>query len=356
MVRGVIALAVVAVVIGLLYAQYRGAFRPVFEAVAVVDDIGDGIAPGADVKLRGARIGNVSGVRALPTGDGLVEVAKHEVDLELRSQYADGIPAGVTARVVPSNVFGAPAIELLDPSDTVGPRLAVGARIPGDRSLETIQLQTVITQLNKVLKAIHPAELNVALTNISQSLQGRGQRFGSIVDRAAPYLSTLNAHTPEFVTDLRLLGTDLDTLADSAPDLLDTVDNAVVTARTAVDKRDRLADVLTGGERTAKSVDEFLDHNSGHIIRATDNLSGILRTLAIAPDEIPEALRRLGEGARPLAVGFDPNGGKLVIKFSLTPWDPYTAADCPRYPGVLGGPAMSGRNCGRAGSGRVEQR
>jgi len=63
---------------------------------------------------------------------------------------------------------------------------------------------------------VHPAQLNVALTNISQGLPGRGAKIGSIVGRLDPYLTTLNGHTDDFSADLALLGTDLQGVADAA--------------------------------------------------------------------------------------------------------------------------------------------
>jgi len=103
----------------------------------------------------------------------------HEITLQLKPALAAGIPAGVTARVVPTNVFGAPSGGAARPDHPDRRRAGQGRVIRGDTSEATLQLQTVMSQLNKVLRAVHPAELNVALTNISQGLQGRGAKIGS---------------------------------------------------------------------------------------------------------------------------------------------------------------------------------
>lgn len=339
--RGLVALGVLGLVVTALLLRYQGAFQRVFPATALVEDIGDGLGPGADVKLRGALVGRVDGVRIRPAVAGR---PMHEVELALRPDLAAGIPSGVTARVVPTNVFGAPSLELLDPIGTstgAGPVLARGAVIPGDRSAGTLQLQTVLNQLNRTLRAVRPAELNSALTGISAALQGRGEKLGSILERSDRYLTTLNAHTDDFTADLALLGTDLRTLADIAPELLDTVDNAVVSTRTVVDERAGLTGLLTGGARTADGVKGLLDTTDDDLVRLARDGRGITRVLAPQRDQLPRALRELSGGLAKLGDALQQGKGGLSFSFTPTPFTPYTAADCPRY-GPLAGPNCPG--------------
>jgi phospholipid/cholesterol/gamma-HCH transport system substrate-binding protein len=316
--RGVLAFLLVIVVIALLLMQYRGVFRSVFPATALVTDVGDGLTPGADVKLRGALVGAVSAVGVAPS-DSPGGEPLHQITLQLKPALAAGIPAGVTARVVPTNVFGAPSVELLDPTTPTDSTLAPNGVIRGDTSEAT----------------------NVALTNISQGLQGRGAKIGSIIGRLDPYLTTLNGHTDDFSADLQLLGTDLQGLADAAPNLLDTVDNAVVTTKTIVDKRDDLVHTLTEGTNTADELHGFLSDNDDRIIRLVRDGSDVTHVLAPQRDVITHSLISLGTGAGKLGLALNPKtGGALNLKIVLLPFAPYTAADCPRYPG------LNGPNCG----------
>jgi virulence factor Mce-like protein len=338
--RGLVALALVVVVVAVLLMKYHGDFRSVFPATALVADVGDGLQPGADVKLRGALVGRVGAVRVRPR-PGVDRLPEHEIDLQLIPEMAKGIPAGVTARVVPTNIFGAPAVELLDPPDpTSRPRLAPGAVIAGDTSSRTLQLQTVLNQLTRVLRSVQPAKLNIALTNISAALRGRGQRIGDIIGRLDGYLSTLNAHTPDFAADLTLLGQDLQALARTAPALLDTVDNAVVTSKTLVDKHAKLTAALTDARDTAADAATFLDHAENPFIRLARDGARFAGVLAPQREFIPRSLASLMQATELLGRGFDQKKGGLSLLFSLTPFTPYTARDCPRYPG------LAGPNCG----------
>jgi virulence factor Mce-like protein len=336
--RGVVAFALVAVAVALLLMQYKGAFRSTFPVHAEVLDVGDGITAGADVKLRGVLVGSVRDVH-LSTAAG--RPVTHMIDLDLRPDEAAGIPAGVTARVVPTNTFGSPGVELLDPTDQagMGRSLARNGTILGDTSSATLQLQTVFSELSRVLGAIHPAELNVALTNIAQSLQGRGGKINQLIAGSDTYLTALNAQSPIFSNDLRLLGTDLQVLHDTAPQLLDAVDNAVVTSKTIVDKRDRLVAALTGANTTAGDVDDFLSDNNNRIINVVHDGRGIAGVLADEKGEVTRSLGSVGQGGGLLLKAL--GGGVIHLEGTLTPFRPYTSADCPRYPG------LSGPNCGK---------
>jgi virulence factor Mce-like protein len=340
--RGGIALLVVVAVLIVLFLQYKGAFRATFPATALVGDVGDGVNAGADVKLRGVLVGSVRdvGVRVEPG-----KVPLHALDLDLRPDAARQIPAGVTARVIPVNTFGSPGLELLDPvgaNPYGGPRLVRGAIIAGDNSQRTLQLQTVLSELERVLKAIHPAELNVALTNVSQSLQGKGGQVGSLIGASDRYLTVLNGQTETFSTDLKLLGTDLQVFHAAAPGLLDTVDNGAVTAGAIVSTRGRLDATLSQAGSTVDRVDDFLRDNDDDLLRLFANGSEIARLLADQEHDIPRSLGSLGQTTQLLREGLSVGG--LNLSGTLTPFTPYTAADCPRYPG------LAGPNCTRSGA------
>ncbi|WP_028937083.1 MCE family protein [Pseudonocardia spinosispora] len=343
--RGAIALVLVIAVVAALLMQYKGVFRSVVPVTAMVASVGDGVQTGADVKLRGVLVGTVSDVRVAKDAQGHTA---HAIDLALRPDKAAGIPANVTARVIPTNIFGAPSVELLDQPQPTTRVLASGATIPGDTSAQTLQLQTVLSQLNQLLRSAHPAELNVALTNISQAIQGRGPQVNSIISRLDNYLTTINAHSDDLSANIKLLGTSLQGLADASPALLDTVDNAVVTSRTIVEKRQQLADSLVGGADVTHDLDGFVREHSDELNTVFDNFSPITAILAAENGKgITRALDQLGVGTGLLAGALQQNEANgLALQIGLTPFSTYTSADCPRYPG------LSGPNCGGSTKGQ----
>lgn len=337
-IRGIAFGAVLALGVGLLLAESQGAFEDTFPATALVADVGDGLPVGSDVKLRGVLIGRVSKVDSVPGQ------AKHTVLIDIKPRHAGGIPASVKARIIPTNIFGAPSVDLVpDPGDQQ--RLAEGATIPADTSSETVKMQTAIDKLHDVLKAVQPAKLNAALYNISRALEGQGDEIGDTILRLERYLSALNPHAEAFGQDLVLLADTMEGLQKTAPALLDTIDGAVTTTRTIVAKEKQLVKALVGGAATSDAWGQFLNDNGEKLIRVIRQTRPMLAAMEDQKEFIPASFKALGKGVRALRGIFDENDRPyLDIYISGTAFDPYTAADCPRYPG------MNGPNCGNATS------
>jgi phospholipid/cholesterol/gamma-HCH transport system substrate-binding protein len=329
--RGLIALVVLVALVVALLMQYKGAFRRTFPARLVVADIGDGITPGADVKLRGVVVGQVDSVGLGPVRDG---VRMHQVGLSLDPAQAAGIPAGVTARVVPTNSFGAPSVLLTDPPGQPTRMLARNGVIGEDDTRKTLQLQTVLNQVYNILTSVKPAEINVALTNVSQALQGRGTETGTLIANGDRYITALNAQTPTFNALLRQIGPTVASVNDSAPALLDAVDNSVRLGRNLVDHRDDLDRVLTRTPKVADDADRFIGQIDSPTLDVLSDTHRVGDVLADQYRNIPESLYALGIATQLLGTAV--NGG-LHLSISLLPFAPYSSADCPRY-GTQNGP------------------
>lgn len=327
--RGFVYLSVVATIAVLLLKSAGGAFHDFVPATAVVQSVGDGLDGGADVKLRGVLVGSVESVESADGG------TRHEVQLRLDPEQAAAIPASVRARIIPTNIFGQPSVELLPGSGRTGV-LEPGATIPGDESQETLQLQSAISNLQRLLIAVEPSKLNATLRSIKQAFDGRGAQVGSMIDRLHRYVGKLNPQSAEFADLLTSAGTALDAAADTAPGLLDTVDDLLPTARTFAGKRDEFDDTLTQAGELLDTVDGFLRRNGGRIESLTESGSHAFGALAADPAAVPASFRALGRGVEALGRKFDQGTGHLDIggSFLLAPYDPYTAADCPRYPGL----------------------
>lgn len=337
-VRGLAALLAVVVVVTLLLLRYNGAFEDRFRATAMVSSVGDGLPVGSDVKHRGVLVGRVGEVHVQPAPQGV----RHVIQLDLKPQYAQGIPASVKARIVPTNIFGAPSVDLVVSGNEVTP-LARGATIMGDDSTEALQLQTALTKVRDVLAAVQPAKLNAALTSIAQALDGRGKQLGELIGRLDGYVTALNPHAQAFQADLSKLADVLEGLQRNAPALLDTFDSVLGATRTIVEKQQQLAATLAGADVTVSTVHGVLADSADRTIGLIKRGAGIMNTLAADGPEITRSFTNLGQAVKALGSSFSgPNGMfRLDLVISFSSYDPYTAADCPRYPG------LAGPNCGK---------
>lgn len=105
--RGVIVGVVLAVVAVLVTAYAQGKFADRFVITIDAATLGEGLAPGAEVKFRGYGIGTVRRVQTVGYGH-------QQIELSLDRTQAAALTDNVSARFTSSNVFGSSAIELVN--------------------------------------------------------------------------------------------------------------------------------------------------------------------------------------------------------------------------------------------------
>lgn len=119
---GIALIVMTALVAGLLLLKSTGRLESSVRVVAALVNVGDGLPQRSDVKYHGVLVGAVTDVTPAAYGD------PNFVHIDLKSEYARAIPSGVTARVVPSNVFAVSSVQLVDSGG--GPPIASGPRSP----------------------------------------------------------------------------------------------------------------------------------------------------------------------------------------------------------------------------------
>ena len=350
--RGVAFLLVLAVATVVMVARSQGAFRETVRVTAVLVDVGDGLPAKSDVKFQGVVVGQVDSVT--PSSDG----GPNYVQIDLKPEYLAGIPATVTARVVPSNVFAVPSVQLVGKGR--GAPLAAGTRIPQDHSLETVRLQTSLTALSRIVAAAGRSGSDPTLgilAVVERATSGHGAeavRAGAELARISQALNAAMAPDGTPAT-LDALSDALAGLRSSAPDLLGAVHNAVGPMRAVAERKDQLVTLLTGGLTTSATVATALENNTGTITDITGKLSPALDTIAEGSlnfTQMTISLTRLAGTFHKLWDVEDQSvTGKIIIE--LTPHRQYTRADCPRYgdlegpscaTGPIGGPTIIGPN------------
>ncbi len=160
--RGVTAIVVLALAGALVMAWTRGTFDDTVTVVAVVDDAGGSLTPGADVKSRGVIVGRTSDLSLSAEGVRL--------RLVLDAGDARRIPRDAVARILPATVFGTSYVDLVAPDGAVTASLREGQVVDQDRSSRTLELQTTLDSLYRVVTAVKPAELSTTLAAVSSAL------------------------------------------------------------------------------------------------------------------------------------------------------------------------------------------
>lgn len=334
---GVVFLVAAAATGTLLIAKSRGALDSFVRVTAELVNVGDGLPVKSDVKFRGALVGFVSGV--VPAHEGRPNV----VSLNLKPQYAAGIPDTVTARVVPSNVFAVSSVQLVDNRKTA-PALRTGAVIAEDQTLPTVLFQTTLNSFRKLLTAIgrEPNPNSIGwLTALGEATNGRGDRLQNAGHQLNEIVTQLNTVVtgdpgPSTISALTAATTGL---RDTAPELLDALDTAVQPMRTLAEKRAALSNFLSAGTGTVRTLGDAFDNQTDRLINITTQLTPVIGSLADHAGNIHTILvnaQDLVTKVMDKAWNYDTNQLQAKGIIALTPTRTYVRADCPRYGNMLG--------------------
>ncbi len=146
---GIAVVLVSALVTMAMLVKSTGRLDDYVRVVADLVNVGDGLPQKSDVKYHGVLVGMVNGV--VPAAHG----KPNYVHIDLKENYAKSIPANVTARVVPSNVFAVSSVQLVDNHSPSAPAAKIrnGAHILEDKRLPTVLFQTTVSKLRDLLAA-----------------------------------------------------------------------------------------------------------------------------------------------------------------------------------------------------------
>ncbi|MEV0249061.1 MCE family protein [Nocardia sp. NPDC050712] len=320
----------------LLMLRYNGYFDKSVPVVAELTSTGDGLPEHADVKFRGMVVGTVSGVEVVAKGE------RQRAGIDLKPAVAPTIPINVTARPIPSNIFGVTAIELVD-NGAAPAGLRAGAIIPEDTGPGTTQLQTTLTVLRDVLDKIQPEKLGRVLATLATALEPGARVPGSTIERLDTWLTQVRA-TPGIGNLLGDLGRATTELSRSAPELVGVLSESVTAARTLTERRANLIALLANASNTIDSVNGLFAANPNSAKELVPGLDQLFGSLAQDPDAIPTTARNLNAALAKLVTVFHFGPSRQMVwamDISFTPFQQYTAAECPRY-GAQAGPRCGG--------------
>ncbi|MBF6452671.1 MCE family protein, partial [Nocardia cyriacigeorgica] len=333
---GLAVLATMVLLLSLLALRYTGYFEAKVPVTVTLTSTGDGLPARADVKFRGMVVGAVSAVDVVAAGQ------SQEVFVDLKPAVAETIPDNVTARVIPNNLFGVTAIELVDNGPTEGV-LHAGSTIAEDTSAGTVQLQTTLTVLRDVLDNIQPEKLGRVLATFSAALDPGARVPGSTIERLDNWITQVRAidGVGELLGDL---GRATTALSQSAPELVGVLSESVTTARTLTERRDKLIALLANASGAVDSVNSLFARNPNAAKELVPGLDELFGSLARDPDAIPYTAANLNATLEKMQSVFSFGPRKQMVwkmDVSFTPFQQYTAEDCPHY-GDMYGPRCGG--------------
>jgi len=166
---GALVASVIVVALVLVYKTFNGDFGNHLAVDAKIAQVGDSLDNGDIVTYRDIIVGDVSSFAPDRTGGALLH-------LQLHADLAKRVPGNVTAIAVPANLFGATKVLLMPPAAPASAALHAGQMIPADSSPAAAGLQTALADAYNLIIAVHPAQLDAALTALATAIQGQGER------------------------------------------------------------------------------------------------------------------------------------------------------------------------------------
>jgi len=290
-VLGVVLSSLLVGAVVMIIVTFRGAFTAYVPVEATVTGDNNAVSPGDLVVYRDVPVGTVA------SSGRIVGRGEVVVDLHIDPYRAVEIPANVTTAIEPVTIFGTEAVVLDPPTHPAPAHLRAGAVLASTTGVSGENVQGAVSSLDSILKALHPAQLDVALTAVATALSGQGKGLGDTLASLDHYLGTMLPHLPLLEADLGLLAPVANQVAASAPALVGSLSNLSVTARTLTGQSGQLRRLLAGGATVSDQFDGVLAPEQRAFEAILDAAGPLFQDISQSPTELSAVLAGLSQWA-----------------------------------------------------------
>ncbi|MBA0126960.1 MCE family protein [Haloechinothrix sp. YIM 98757] len=325
---GVALLVVIVLFFGVTVGIYNKAFTTAATVSLETGHVGNQMRPGADVKVRGVVVGEVSEISARADGATL--------ELALRPEQLELVPANVQARLLPKTLFGERyvALQLPEGRQLAGDgveHISDGATISQDRSENAIELEQVLGNVMPLLQAVEPQKLSSALNSVATALDGRGEDLGETLVLLSEYLGEFNHSLPDLEENLKGLADVSEIYSEAAPDFLQALSTATTTTQTIAEKSGDLTDLYRTVVTSSNDMRSFIDVNRDNLIDLTATAQPTLDVLEKYAPQYPCMLRQFANQMDSAGEAFRDGKNWITIEFISSRGKYEPGKDEPRY-------------------------
>jgi phospholipid/cholesterol/gamma-HCH transport system substrate-binding protein len=265
-IAGLVLLVVFAIVVALVWTQFRGGFANPERLTLISSRSGLSMDTGSKVTYNGVEIGRVVDIAPIER-DGTQEA---KVSLDVNRQFIHLIPANVDAEIKATTVFGNKYIAFSSPKDPASQRITPSDQIVAKRV--TTEFNTLFETVVSVAKQVDPIKLNQTLTATAQALDGLGERFGQSIENGNAILDQVNPLMPRLREDNQRLADLADVYADAAPDLFDGLNNLATTAKTLNEQQSNIDKALMASVGFGNTAGEVFEKGGPYLVRSAKDL------------------------------------------------------------------------------------
>lgn len=251
------------------YLSYTAAFTPTDPVTVTAPRAGLVMETDAKVKFRGIQIGRVTSIDY--AGD------QAKLTLAIDSSELGYVPSNAKVRIGGTTIFGAKAVEFLEPTDPQGGSLRSGTQVHA--SDVQLEVNTLFETLTNTLQKVDPIALNATFSALGEGLRGNGDDLGATLAGLTSYLGQLNPKLPTLQQDFQKTAVLGNVYADAAPDLVTVFDNLPTISKTVTDEQDNLNATLLAATGLANNGTATLQPAADDLIAAVQRLRAPLKVL-----------------------------------------------------------------------------
>jgi phospholipid/cholesterol/gamma-HCH transport system substrate-binding protein len=332
--EGVVLLLVGALVLALVYLQFRGDFTPKTELTMVASRAGLVMEPGSKVTYNGVEIGRVAAISEIER-DGRPAA---KLVLNVNPRYIKLIPANVVANIEAATLFGNKYVSFTSPKNPQQQRISTHDVI--DVRSVTTEFNTLFETVTSIAEKVDPIELNATLSALAQALNGLGGKFGESIVNGNRILAQLNPRMPQLRYDVQRLADLGEIYARASPDLWDFLQNAVTTARTLTRQQHDLDAALLAAVGAGNTGEDIFARGGPYLVRGAADLVPTAALLDTYSPELFCTIHNFYDAAPKIANAVGGNGYSLAAAGAVIgALNPYVYPDNLPRVNAHGGPS-----------------
>jgi phospholipid/cholesterol/gamma-HCH transport system substrate-binding protein len=263
-------------------------------ANASFTNCGQGLRVGGDVKLRGVLVGRIQKIERVDGGH-------CRISLGLFPSDTDQIPANVGAQIRAKTVFGEKWVELLYPDDPLlktpespsEARIAGGDTIPSSRTIDPLEVETILNVALPLLEAIDPDRLSGALTALAEGFVGHEDAAIRGIEKGIVALDAVNRNEDELEEGIRQLRETGEVFEEIDTPLLQALDNLDDLNRFTADEAALVAETLDKTPVLLRELSFLFETRFVDLVKMVDRGATVVGVLAARADDLDRLLNVL---------------------------------------------------------------
>lgn len=258
-------------------------------------EVGQGVVPGSDVKMRGVIVGEVGEVTL---DDDLNAVA------ELVLEPPHRVPERAEFAVTGKTLLGEKQVDIVfDGGWEEGPFLADGARV--DDPDRVVELQDVLAELNDLFDAVNPDDLGVLVSDGLGAFDDQGPVIARSIEEGARAADTFARSLDDQTAGLRDLSLVAEELGQRGDEFNRMAEELVAGLPTLSDNQPGTRRLLDELSRFAPVLDATLTVDRPSIDRMLVNGDSVTRMLFAYRPEVGELVSGLADYTEKWDTGFE---------------------------------------------------